>query len=213
MSRKTTPFGISTDLWQRHRERYMKIFCRALNLLEIDDEQRKDEDIISEKLFPILRHICRIDGKGAALPNWELPIHHNHKRPDFTCALINVNADSDDMYEIPLHIECKRLGEKPSSTWNLNKNYVENGIKRYDDNEYDYGKNAPSGIMIGYIVSSRKMNILNEVNNYLPKEIGPLKFVSPEKLEIYESKYQRKLTTPFDFTLHHIWVDLRSKIE
>jgi hypothetical protein len=220
MARKidSNSIGTYSDLWPDHESLYMSIFCRALDLLNIDDKQQAHENIISKKLYPILRHLCRMDGKGVAVPKWELPIppdyneeNENHqKRPDFTCSFINTYANSDDTYEIPLHIECKRLGNKTSPTWDLNKNYVEKGIKRYDDKEYNYGEHASSGIMIGYIISSTKVNILSEVNSQLPENIDPLKFDSSEKLEICASKYRRKSTEPFDFTLHHIWVDLRS---
>ncbi|GMO40000.1 MAG: hypothetical protein Ta2B_19820 [Termitinemataceae bacterium] len=219
MARKKSCIGTFTELWKAHEKLYLDIFCRALSLLTINNEQRKEENIISRALCPILRQICFNDGNGVAVPKWELPIppdsgdeeKTNQKRPDFTCSLTNSTADSAETYEIPLHIECKRLGDKSSSSWYLNKNYVGKGINRFDDNEYNYGKYAPSGIMIGYIVNSTKGTILTEVNSYLSERIDPLEFVSIRKLDVCESKYKRNVIEPFDFTLHHIWVDVREE--
>ena len=93
-------------------------------------------------------------------PDWEKPIQpiinteikggKIKKRPDFTCNLCNTITESPDNYVLPFHVECKRLGKPTSPAWILNKNYVENGIKRFDSSEHEYGKRANSGLMIGY---------------------------------------------------------------
>lgn len=183
-ARKIAGFG---QLWQRHENLYQALFCDALAQLTITEEQRKDEDAISEALCPILRQVCFNHKDKPMPPEWEGPIAPVNKeelkggkirkRPDFTCRLVNTFADSSEMHEISLHVECKRLGEKIGS-WNLNKNYIENGVKRFDSEAHGYGKRAPCGLMIGYIVSAERNDVLNEINSQLPITISALQFLA-----------------------------------
>jgi hypothetical protein len=155
MARRNTSLGDFSQLWKRHENLYFGIFTDALRRLEINDNQRRDEDAISEALCPILRQICFEHPNKPALPQWEGPIQpasNNElkggkirKRPDFTCSVVNPFAQTPDMYEIPMHIECKRLGATVNS-WNLNQNYVQNGVVRFDCLIHGYGKRAPSGM-------------------------------------------------------------------
>lgn len=219
MARKTRTIGGFGQLWQRHENLYRTIFCNALAQLMITDEQRKDEDAISEALCPILRQACFNHKDKPMPPEWEGPIApvsneelkggKIRKRPDFTCRLVNTFADSFEMHEISLHVECKRLGKKTGS-WNLNKNYIENGVIRFDSETHEYGKRAPCGLMIGYIVSAEKNDVLNEVNSHLPTAISALQFLFTKTVEYCDSLFKRRHVAPKHFKLIHIWVDLRS---
>ena len=153
MARRSGTVETFIALWQRHENLYYSIFYEALILLVINEEQRKDEDAISEVLCPILNTVCFEHERDITPPVWESPIQpvineelkggKIRKRPDFTCTCINSFANSSEMYAIPFHVECKRLGTTIGS-WNLIKNYVKNGIKRFDSSEHEYGKRAPS---------------------------------------------------------------------
>lgn len=218
MARKTRTIGGFAQLWQRHEALYQIIFCDALAQLSITDEQRKDEDAISEALCPILLQVCFNHSDKPKRPEWEPPIAPVNrkelkggkirKRPDFTCTLINAFADSYEMHEISLHVECKRLGKKTGS-WNLNKNYIENGVKRFDSRTHEYGKRAPCGMMVGYIVNSDKNDILDDVNSHLPTAISVLHFTSNTTVECCHSAFNRMHVAPKHFKLIHLWVDLR----
>jgi len=217
VARKTRKIGGFAQLWQRHENLYHSICCNALAQLIITDDQRKDEDAISEALCPILLQVCFSHPDKPKPPEWELPIApvssvdlkggKVRKRPDFTCTLVNTFADSCEMYAIALHIECKRLGKKIGS-WDLNKNYIENGVNRFDSRTHEYGKYAPCGIMIGYIVNSEKNDVLNDVNSRLPSTISALKFSFATKVEHCDSLFNRNCVAPKQFKLIHIWVDL-----
>ncbi|MCI0471800.1 MAG: hypothetical protein L0Y73_09090, partial [Candidatus Aminicenantes bacterium] len=166
MNRRDLPSFIK--LWKRHTDLYVEVFSLALTELA---ERRAapaagDEDAISEKLCYILSRVCFNIGKSRnreiQTPYWEAPIQpvsgeelkggKIRKRPDFTCKLVNPFAESPEENEISFHVECKRLGRAVSVSWNLNKNYVVKGIKRFDCPTHEYGKRAPSGMMIGYII-------------------------------------------------------------
>lgn len=206
-------------LWQCHENLYYYIFCEALNRLKISKEQSKNEDAISEALCPILKDVCFNHTQDVRTPDWEKPIQpvineelkggKVRKRPDFSCSFVNSLANCSEMYEIPFHIECKRLGQKVGS-WDLNKNYVNNGIKRFDSSDHEYGKRAPSGMMIGYMVNMEPTNILNNLNKHLPDKLPKLDFAFMEKVVSCEQELIRKKVKPEAFKLIHLWINLKS---
>ena len=187
-----------------------------------------DEDAISEILCSILNRVCFKLGKSRnqelQTPYWETPIQpvagdelkggKIKKRPDFTCKCINPWAASPEKYEISLHIECKLLGNPTSATWILNKNYVKNGIKRFDSKIHEYGKRADSGMMIGYIIGMTPEEIESEVNDYQKKhasEYTDIKFLF-DTTTLFKTRQdiKRKNVMPARFELIHLWVDLRN---
>jgi hypothetical protein len=220
MARKRNGILNGADLWQKYVDNYLDVFIRALDKLDITEDQRKKENMISQILHPILQNICQKYHNDLPTPIWEAP-HQSMSneelistkapsRPDFTCIMVDSFADTPDMYEIYLHIECKRLGQSGTS-WNLNREYCINGIMRFDSPVSQYGKNAHSGIMVGYIVNSTKSDILADVNKNLPLNIEKLVFLTNNIVETVRTKYNRQSIVPFDFTLYHIWADLRSR--
>lgn len=219
MARRKATIGDFSSLWRRHEDLYLGIFIEALNQLKITDEQRKDENAISEAFNPVLRQVCCKHRDKPYLPQWERPISpvltdelkggKIAKCPDFTCSLINSFPTSPEDYELSLHIECKRLG-KNSRTWDLNKNYLMNGIMRFDTRAHEYGKRSPSGMMIGYIINSDKQDILSQVNRHLSGALLPeITFPFNEKVESCDMTISRDNVEPKEFKLIHIWADLR----
>jgi len=218
MARKMGAVKTFIDLWQNHENIYYSIFYEALTRLEINEKQRKDEDAISEALCPILREVCFEHKEDIKLPAWENPIQpvkgselkggKSRNRPDFSCNLVNSLADCSEVYEIPFHIECKRLG-KTKGSWNLNRNYVTSGIGRFESESHEYGKRAPSGMMIGYIVSMEPDSILEKVNEHLPALLPQLCFSFTRKNSLCEQALERKNIDPKAFKLLHLWSDLR----
>ncbi|MCK5157466.1 MAG: hypothetical protein KAQ69_13640 [Spirochaetales bacterium] len=84
---------------------------------------------------------------------------------------------------------------------------LNNGPKsRYGQN----GKRAPSGMMIGYIVSMESTVILGKVNKYLSADKFPLlSFSFTQKIISYEQELIRKHVKPERFKLIHLWVNLK----
>ena len=222
------PLSTFITLWNRHILLYSEVFSTALQELSESASISGDEDAISEILCSILNRVCFKIGKSRnqelQTPYWETPIQpltgdelksgKIKKRPDFTCKCINPWAVSPEKYEISLHIECKLLGNPTSATWILNKNYVINGIKRFDSKIHEYGKRADSGMMIGYIIGMTPQKIESEVNEYQKKhasEYSDIKFFfDTTTLLKTRQGIKRKNVMPARFELIHFWVDLRN---
>jgi hypothetical protein len=159
-------------------------------------------------------------------PVWEAPTApksgnelkggKTRKRPDFTCKCLNPGAESPEEHEISLHVECKRLGSPTSPAWNLNENYVINGIKRFDCKIHEYGKRAPPGMMIGYMISMTPVEIETGVNGYQRKHLPDFIHIkiNPDVKTLFKAhqKVQRCNVKPTEFESIHLWVDLRDKI-
>lgn len=226
MPRRSLPsFSI---LWKRHVTLYTDVFSIALTQLSKEPFSSADEDEISEYLCPILNNVCFTESKKRKCeirtPDWEKPIQpvkdneltggKKRKRPDFSCKCYNPFASQSDEYEIALHVECKLLGFPTSKTWILNKNYVTNGIKRFDSRTYRYGKRASSGLMIGYIISMELDQIVNEVNKFQKEELpgNPILRFQFNLPPLFKETQQlhRNNVNPKNFQLIHLWIDLRN---
>jgi hypothetical protein len=218
--------------WKIFKQKYLELFSISLFELANTKTISGDEDAISERLIIILRQVCfklnqRQKNIEIRVPIWEAPIQptdeyeikggKSRKRPDFTCYYFNAHANSLEQQEVPLHVECKRLGSPTSPSWNLNENYVKNGIKRFDRMMFNYGKHAPTGMMIGYIISMTPEEIGVEVNTYqrehLPGYPG-IEFDFDGKT-IFKARQQinRRYVAPYRFELIHLWADLRAKYQ
>jgi hypothetical protein len=215
-----------TKLWQRHETLYLEVFSMALLDLARDGCIPNDEDAISERLCIGLNRACFDFRKSKDIdirtPVWEGPVQpvakaelkggKIRKRPDFTCKCSNPFAVLAEEHEIPLHVECKCLGNPTSMSWNLNENYIKNGIKRFDCSTHEYGKRASSGVMIGYIISMTPKDILQEVNAYQKKHLPDyadikIDFNLPPLFHTRQ-KIKRKHVAPNRFELAHLWIAL-----
>ena len=222
--RHIPPFA---GLWKKHETLYTGIFIMALQRLSEGKCDKTNENIISEQLRSILNAVCFEESRNnnceIRTPDWEKPIHpvtdselkggKVKNIPDFTCELINPFADCPSEHEISFHVECKRLGFPTSATWILNKNYVTNGIKRFDCRSHEYGKRASSGMMVGYIISMFPEKILDEVNTcqeqHCPYNPAVEFKCVKENVRQYRQKLNRNNLKPEMFKLIHLWVDLR----
>jgi hypothetical protein len=212
MARKNKNFPTPIKTWVEFVDIHVNIFCTALSLLNIGIIEKLRENDISSYLNVPLIKACRLSGLAIIPPIWdgnisaindnEVNTNNTAKRPDFTCKMINNYSTSPEDYTISLHIECKLIGSTK-----LNKYYINNGINRFDSLTHEYGKRANDGIMIGYIISSTKSDIQQEINNNLPDNIGQLRFKEKCKIEKVITHFTRENVKPMDFTLHHIWAD------
>ena len=215
--RKNKSLSEPLDDWVKFVNFRIEVFCKALDLLQVTEEMKKNEIDVSDSLFPKLKIICfsykkknpglpKFDSKIGATTEDELDDESINKKPDFTYSMVNSFAETIEDSEINLHIECKRIGNNDPS-WNLNMNYITDGINRFDYLSHKYGKDANDGIMIGYIIDSTKSDIQEEINQHLPENIERLNFMTKNKVENITTKFERKNVEPFDFKLHHIWAD------
>lgn len=226
MARRFSSLPSFALIWRKHETLYLAVFSQALVRLAEKKHPMDKEDMISEQLCLILNVVCFEESQKRnyeiRTPDWEKPIPPvvdnelkggKGKRPDFTCKCYNPFASCSEEYEIALHVECKLLGNPSSNTWILNKNYTTEGIKRFDDKSHEYGKRAPSGLMIGYIISMEPKQIVYEVNNFQQKQFPNNKKLSFQfnNPPVFREKQnlKRKNVNPEVFHLIHLWVDLR----
>ena len=215
-------------LWKRHEMLYVDIFSIALAQLAKKKCSFGDEDTISEQLCPVLNSVCFEENKKRKCeirtPAWEKPIQpvtdnelkggKVRKRPDFTCKYHNHFATCAEEHEIAFHVECKLLGNPTSASWIINKNYVSEGIKRFDCRIHEYGNRASSGLMIGYIISMEPKQIIIEVNKFQQKQLphNPALSFHFGALPVFKDNQNlsRKSVNPESFRLIHLWVDFTS---
>jgi hypothetical protein len=86
-------------------------------------------------------------------------------------------------------------------------------MARFDSSEHQYGKRAPAGMMIGYIISMCPGDIENEVNGHKEGHLGYFPHLSFAWDSGYVHQTEQQITrqhvTPANFSLTHIWSDLR----
>jgi len=86
-------------------------------------------------------------------------------------------------------------------------------MKRFDCREHEYGKRAPSGMMIGYIISLTPHDIVTEVNCYKNRHLkncSDIRFSwNSGYVHRTEQSITRQQVAPANFRLIHIWADLR----
>jgi hypothetical protein len=211
----------------------MAIFKDALRLLRDEPPDAADEHELNRslhlKVVTVLHRRLR-DGPEplySSPPVWEgqnppSPTTEGTgaeaKRPDFYWGYVDGTESDVERSSKHLVIECKRLGR-----WDFNRKYVRNGIVRFVAPEHSYGKDAPSGAMIGYVQSMETYEILTIVN----EEIASVPLPALGPVEITDNSTDSSGATPGDalnyfehtltrsfpvdpFRLLHIWMDMRS---
>lgn len=202
------------------------VLREALYQLCQDPPESLEENAINRQLY---FHLLRVNqrrqrnGEGpmaGSVPRWECPIQptpqtvdtaSEFKRPDFTWGFQDASAPMPERSVRDFVVECKRLGDPVSRSWNLNRNYVLNGILRFVDSKHSYGKDTSSGAMIGYVQTSSVSTIRDAVNDETSRSAIPaLSHAASSEWEHTEHLQRlRREFEPTDFTLHHLWGDLR----
>ncbi len=210
------------DIWKNYENRIIEVLYLALKKLIFCNQLPTKEDDINRLFFIHLKranHDLLQQGKGCvSIPFYEasnqpveLDTNRNSREskiPDFQWGYSDRITGKDLMFTI----ECKRLGKSLSPSWNLLKNYVYNGINRFVDPNWAYGKGYESGAMIGYIQSMNHNDIFRTINNYNTQN-GTSTLSKKSNWIIHgTSELSQNLTRniqPSQFTLIHLWVDIR----
>jgi hypothetical protein len=212
----TQPRLSKLDLWQKHSLAVMAILQHALELLVASDVRGFEPEM--NRSLTLFMHMAmkvrRTAGEyvPAGLPVWEARNQptpdtgggtSEGKIPDIQWGYFD-DQIADAMFAARyFHIECKRLGSAA-----LNRKYVTQGIERFVDEEWKYGKDVGDGAMVGYIAGQGLDTVLSRVNRVLVRAgRPPLDHVTDEgALRICRHTLERTFPkSPFD--LSHVWAE------
>lgn len=210
------------DSWTRFKENIAHLIIQSLLLLRMRDDLVKNEIELNRLLFLCILKANRVfdlplpalDAKNSPHTTDEPEEERENNRPDLSWNLMNHLGDDNNLCR-NFALECKRLGEKTSKSWILNKQYVTAGILRFSLEEKGYGKGCETGAMVGYVQDMEFDEILSEINSHLvtnapsiPKLTIPAEGWQNQGVSHLSHAFQR-VYIPFDFFLQHFWIDTR----
>jgi hypothetical protein len=132
-----------------------------------------------------------------------------NKVPDFQCGYIDHQCTDPLLSARSFVIECKRLGARSAAGWNFNVRYISDGVARFADQDWQYGKQVDTGAMIGYLQGLPVLDVFTEVNVAaaaygLPALSMPTGASAP--LHELEHSFNRPFVES-PFKLVHIWIE------
>ena len=219
------PSLIQRQLWLTRRAHYIAVFERALELLR----QRSDLPVSERKLVRLL-HFTAVTARREMDPNglYERPVFETQnlpdresdemdpfedKRPDIQWFHDDESAADDRHREKSFAIECKRLGSRTASGWDLNEQYVTGGVRRFCSPVWRYGNHMSEGMMIGFVQDMELLAVRDVVNAHLANEsVGSLT-LEAEFVEDGVSRLEHEFVRTFPhspFRLLHRWLDTRA---
>lgn len=215
---------LAKKLWANREAKCLSILELALSMLREEKKLAESEIELNRQLY-----FCLIDASIKLFPDDDIaPImdannqpdatdeanaRRENKRPDFQWIYLDRYERDPRRSSKQFVVECKRLGVALRTDWVFNRNYVDHGISRFCDPDWAYGKQAPSGAMLGYWQSMEGSEVLQEVNESCQLcSIPDLLLIGPWSQDGI-SKLKHEFQRPYPvspFKLHHLWIDLRS---
>ena len=226
MSRSgSRPSLFQRELWLTRRTHYVAVIERALVLLR----QRSELPVSERKLVREL-HFTSVTARRELDPNgfYERPIFETqnlpdseadelepfeNKRPDIQWFHDDEDATDDRHRERSFAIECKRLGSRTASGWDVNEQYVTGGVRRFRSPEWRYGNHMGEGMMIGFVQDMELPAILDVVNAQLVNESVASLRVEATFVKNGVSRLEHEFERAFPqspFRLLHRWLDIRA---
>lgn len=217
------------DSWGNHEARVLRVLTLALEILRSNnpDLTTENEDTLNYELYlcmlDAVRELGGVDSGFDWPPAYECinqPLEdEDHldvarkRRPDFQWGYIDHLAPPRKSAKF-YYIECKRLGKPTPSGWVFNQNYISNGVLRFVNRAYNYGRASSSGTMIGYVQSMENENILAEVNSEAGNNGIPAIELNSEGWKNngtsrLDHEFDRPEVPPTPFKLRHFWLDMR----
>lgn len=213
-------------LWQRHVDTVLATLRDALILLNAAGVAGQEPEI-SRELYDYLL-IANRKRHEQGFRALDVPIiwearnppspetkgtSSERKIPDFQCGYIDHHQVDPLRSSLSFIIECKKLGHPTKARWVFNKNYIDEGIKRFVDPGYRYGKDVSDGAMAGYIESMTVEELVTEVNSgAAAASLPPLIQCAGDGESLYEYKHALNRDFPTSpFTLWHLWIEMTAQ--
>jgi hypothetical protein len=199
----------------------LKLLLEKDSLPKIEDSYKdgKSGNNLNRELNDCFRQVC--GSCGIETPRFNAPNPRYYKDvdrhlrenqiPDFHWELID-HINESGVWRFVL--ECKRLGSN-NPNWNLNQNYVDNGMFRFISSPHEYGKGDSESGMIAYVQGMDFDDILDEINRHIAR-LPQITSAIPRPASdwtvngISEMSHDLQREFPLNvFTLFHYWIDVR----
>lgn len=177
------------------------VYKAFLEMIETFPIKYKKEDDINDLLYETLLNVLQSDDGSSILrpicqayDPLKRKTHGRASQVDLSIMWsLNAKHDTKQFY-----FECKRLSCNYKS-----HAYVNNGIKRYEDNFY--AESMPYAAMIGYIENGDTDNIIKSINKKMTKNcIHP---IAKDTKPYYKSTHMRNKNINID--VYHMFFDVR----
>ncbi|MGH2866878.1 MAG: hypothetical protein ACRDNK_04825 [Solirubrobacteraceae bacterium] len=129
-----------------------------------------------------------------------------HKIPDFYWSYVDYLAPDPEAVARQFVVECKRLTSS-TKAWNYITQYIDAGVVRFVTEAHGYGKEAPSGAMVGYLQTINLDDALSGVNSHSTANGLPV-LVIRQRSDDAPVELDHRLDRPFPvtpFLLWHLW--------
>lgn len=169
----------SIDLWARHEQRCVEILRDAIALLDAGPRDEAEPDlnrrlyraIIDVQVAQARRGAEQLsvvvpEGRNPPVASDEQRTAREHKIPDFYWAYVDHLALEPAAVARQFVVECKRLAT-PTKSWDYIEQYVSAGVLRFAIEDHGYGKDTPSGAMVGYLQGVDADDALTGVNAHV----------------------------------------------
>ena len=211
-------------LWDRHEQRVLAALQTALRRLG-NTSPHGDENTLNLRLRDALRQVNKENQQaGNVMSLEEMPIWEarnpptpetegsasEKKIPDLQWRYEDHQEPDARYSERVFVIECKRLGA-PARGRRLNVEYADHGVRRFVEPEWSYGKDVPTGAMVGYVESLTLEGIVADVNGALDRLEVPA-LTLPQAVGDSLTEMEHSFNRPFKispFRLVHLWIDIR----
>ena len=213
------PLLTSVDLWARHCERCLRLLRDALVTLEPGSPNESESEINRRFYRAIIAahqdaarrgeeplSVVTYEGRNAPAPSDAEFQASEYKIPDFQWAYMDDLAEDPNAAARHLAIECKRLTHA-TSNWDFFEQYIVNGVRRFISVEWSYGKDTPSGVMIGYLQSVDVEKAQAGVNSAATEASVPILDLREEHSKPVELGHMLERSfADSPFNLVHFWI-------
>lgn len=215
--------------WEKYEQAVQGVFSEALKRLAAMPKLAKAEIPLNLEVLRIARRVHQ-EQFLAGRYLFDFTIHHDRtnppepddsalsarlrKRPDFVCAIKDMQAADYRRSQVSYGIECKRLGKMEDGLV-FNDLYSEKGISRFMTVEHQYAKGCASASMIGYLQDMDPDTVFDEVvkfsrNRSIPSLVKAAMGWANKTVTLLSQPSLDRTFAPNDpIRLHHYWVDLR----
>ena len=218
------PSLYSVNIWAQWERGILQIMTEALSQLYNYVDTNYTENDLTVELYKIILRV-RFQNQKIAFGNIMLQTQNQplnalgdqesqtrlRKKPDIQWVFNDENASAPENSQRYFTIECKCL-----LTSTEEQNYVEKGICRFVLDEWGYGRNEKSGMMVAYMKDKNKDidKHLCQINKHNDKYTYPLLIVCPSENDDvcrYIQKFKTREFEPECFNLHHLWVNVNKQ--